>query len=65
MTEQTARIEQQQELPVQPERPAPVRAGDIDEPPPFLGTWRNVYVFVAAELLVTVLAFWILTRWAS
>jgi len=36
-----------------------------DEAPPFLGTWRNVYLFVAGELALVVLALWILTRWAS
>ena len=38
---------------------------EIEEPPPFLGTWRNVYVFVLAELALTVAAFYALTRWVS
>jgi len=38
---------------------------EAEEPPPFLGTWRNVYVFVLGELVVTVLAFYALTRWFS
>lgn len=41
----------------------PVEA--IDEPPPFLGTWKNVYLLVVIELVVLVLAFWLLMRWAS
>ena len=35
-----------------------------DDPPPFLGRWRNVYLLVLVELGVTVLVFWALTRWA-
>lgn len=41
----------------------PVEA--IDEPPPFLGSWRNVYLLVAIELVVLVFLFWLLMRWAS
>lgn len=40
-------------------------ADSIETPPPFLGSWRNVYLFVLAELAVTVLAFWLLMKWAS
>ena len=40
-------------------------AADPDEPPPILGSWRNVYLFVAGELVVLVVLFWALTRWAS
>jgi hypothetical protein len=36
-----------------------------ESPPPFLSRWRNVYVLVLAELGVLVVAFWLLTRWAS
>jgi hypothetical protein len=36
-----------------------------EEPPPFLGTWRNVYLFVLGELALTVVAFYVLTRWLS
>jgi len=64
MTEQTARV-QHHEPPPAPATETPARAADIDDPPPFLGTWRNVYLFVAAELVLTVLAFWLLARWAS
>ena len=34
-----------------------------DEPPPFLGTWGNVYLFVAIELFVLVGIFYAITRW--
>jgi hypothetical protein len=33
-----------------------------EEPPPLLGTWRNLYVAVIANLAVMVLLFWLLTR---
>lgn len=36
-----------------------------DEPAPFLGRWRNLYLFVAFELGATVAALYALTRWAS
>lgn len=36
-----------------------------ETPPPFLGSWRNVYLLLAAELAVSVLLFHWLTRWAS
>jgi len=31
---------------------------DID-PPPFLGTWRNVYAAVVIYLVLLILGFWI------
>lgn len=37
----------------------------IDEPPPFLGSWRNVYRLVLGELAVLVILFYALTRWVS
>ena len=36
-----------------------------EDPPPILGSWRNLYWLVAAELGVLVLLFYALTRWAS
>lgn len=57
-----------------PPAPAPEEAetahleavvGTPEEAPPFLGTWRNVYLFVAVELAVTILALWIFREWAS
>lgn len=41
------------------------QGGANEEPPPFLGRWRNVYLLVAADLAVTVLLLYALTRWAS
>lgn len=33
--------------------------------PPLLGSWRNIYGLVLAELAMLVLLFYALTRWAS
>ena len=33
-----------------------------DEPPPFLGAWRNLYLLVLAELALLIVLFWLLTR---
>ncbi len=43
---------------------APARDA-TEEPPPFLGTWKNVYTLVLAELAVLVAVFYVLTRWVS
>jgi hypothetical protein len=39
--------------------------GAPDEPPPVLGSWRNVYVLVVAVLAVVIALLYALTRWAS
>ncbi len=36
-----------------------------EEPPPFLGRWRNVYLLLLGELAVLTIVFYALTRWAS
>jgi len=33
-----------------------------DEPPPFLGTWRNVYIAVVIYLAVIIALFYAFTR---
>ena len=33
-----------------------------DEPPPILGTWRNVYTSVLIYLVVIILSFYVFTR---
>ncbi len=45
--------------------PASSPASSIDEPPPLLGTWRNLYVLLLVELAVLVAGFWLIARWAS
>jgi hypothetical protein len=37
----------------------------IEQPPPLLGTWRNLYVVLVVELAALVAAFWTLGWWAS
>lgn len=44
-----------------PEKPAPARP-ELDETPPLLGSWRNIYVVVLGNLALLVLIFWLLTR---
>jgi hypothetical protein len=39
--------------------------GDSSEPPPILGTWRNVYALILIVLAVLIALFYALTRWAS
>jgi hypothetical protein len=34
----------------------------VDEPPPVLGTWLNVYRFVLAYLAVVIFLFWLFTK---
>jgi hypothetical protein len=36
-----------------------------EEPPPLLGSWRNLYLLLAGELAALVLLFHALTWWAS
>ncbi len=38
---------------------------ELEEPPPLLSRWRNLYVLVLAELAALVGLFYALTRWAS
>jgi hypothetical protein len=33
-----------------------------EEPPPLLGSWRNLYAAVLANLALVVLVLWLLTR---
>jgi hypothetical protein len=37
----------------------------MEQPPPILSRWRNVYALVLVELAVVVALFYALTRWAS
>jgi len=34
----------------------------VDSPPPFLGSWKRVYIVVAVYLAVLIAAFWIFGR---
>ena len=33
-----------------------------EEPPPLLGSWRNLYLLVLGNFALLVLLFWLLTR---
>jgi hypothetical protein len=46
-------------LPTTPEPPPKVT---IDEPPPFLGTWRRVYIFILCYLAVVIAGFYVFSR---
>ena len=45
-----------------PNLPEPPEKVVIDDPPPFLGTWPHVYVFVVIYLVVLISAFYIFAR---
>lgn len=47
--------------PITPEdTPAP--RPELDDTPPLLGSWRNIYAVVLGNLAVLVLLFWLITR---
>lgn len=41
--------------------PQPLRETD-DDPPPILGTWKNIYCFVLVYLAALIVLFWVFTR---
>jgi LmbE family N-acetylglucosaminyl deacetylase len=51
-----------------PPRQPPLRRSGVkpeEDPPPFLGTWGNVYLLVLGELALLIALFAAITRWAS
>jgi len=42
--------------------PEPIRRVVADEPPPFLGTWKRVYVAVLIYLGLVIFGFYLFTR---
>lgn len=44
--------------PPAPEAPRP----ELDDAPPILGSWRNIYLVVLGTLAVLVVLFWMLTE---
>lgn len=40
---------------------APARP-ELDETPPLLGSWRNIYLVVLGNLAALILIFWLVTR---
>ena len=45
-----------------PQPPEAVHKVVIDEPPPFLGTWRRVYIFVLCYLVFVIAGFYVFSR---
>ena len=41
---------------------APESRPELDDAPPLLGSWRNIYLFVLGTLALLVALFWALTR---
>ena len=45
-----------------PPEPAPAPRPELDDAPPLLGSWRNIYFFVLGSLVTFIALFWALTR---
>ncbi|HYO65779.1 MAG TPA: hypothetical protein VEU33_06825 [Archangium sp.] len=47
-----------------PPETAPARASrpELDDAPPLLGSWRNIYLVVLGTLALIIALFWALTR---
>jgi hypothetical protein len=45
-----------------PQPPETIHKVVIDEPPPFLGTWRRVYIFVLCFLVFVIAALYAFSR---
>lgn len=48
--------------PETPADPSPPARPELDETPPLLGSWRNIYLVVLGNLALLVVLFWLLTR---
>ncbi|MCB9541489.1 MAG: hypothetical protein H6703_03465 [Myxococcales bacterium] len=48
--------------PKTPADPSPAARPELDEIPPLLGSWRNIYLVVLGNLAVLVVIFWLVTR---
>jgi hypothetical protein len=40
----------------------PSAGAELDDRPPVLGSWRNIYGAVLGSLVVVVLVFWLITK---
>ena len=45
-----------------PHLPEHMRSVDAEEPPPFLGTWRRVYIGVVCYLAAVISIFYVFSR---
>ncbi|RKH52965.1 hypothetical protein D7X96_06600 [Corallococcus interemptor] len=41
---------------------APARRPELDDAPPLLGSWRNIYILVLGTFVLFVAVFWALTE---
>ena len=41
---------------------APAPRPELDDAPPLLGSWRNIYLLVLGTLALLIALFWVLTR---
>ncbi|AEI65000.1 hypothetical protein [Corallococcus macrosporus] len=48
--------------PHEPSAEAPAHRPELDDAPPLLGSWRNIYILVMATFVVFVAVFWMLTE---
>jgi hypothetical protein len=48
--------------PTAPDGRTPARRPELEDAPPILGSWRNIYLFVLGILALLVALFWALTR---
>jgi hypothetical protein len=43
----------------------PPKRAELDDAPPVLGSWRNIYLVVMGNLVFLILVFWAITWWLS
>ncbi|MFP2957982.1 hypothetical protein ACLEPN_09165 [Myxococcus sp. 1LA] len=48
--------------PREPAAEAPAPRPELDDAPPLLGSWRNIYILVMATFVVFVVLGWVLTE---
>lgn len=51
-----------QPTPPPPDAAPPAPRPELDDAPPVLGSWRNIYLFVLGSLVLLVALLWALTR---
>lgn len=51
-----------QPTPPPPDAVPPEPRPELDDAPPILGSWRNIYLFVLGSLVLLVALLWALTR---
>lgn len=48
--------------PREPADVAPAHRPELDDAPPLLGSWRNIYIVVLGTFVLFVAVFWVLTE---